>query len=204
MNTNAVGMLIVIAGFISGCASIVSGSSQQLSFNSETDEATVTGSGKVLGNTPLTVSVSRDKNQSITFEKEGYKTYTAQLSTTLNGWFWGNIVIGGLPGSTTDSVSGAMHQYSPDQYFVTLTPNQPLGIESNAPRSVKQLLIGSGPKIRLEIASGSGAHLDDLLKLLNITDENRSQGIAALKNLSERYKDDLEFAKKIIEVYEIK
>jgi hypothetical protein len=70
--------LIIIAGVtsITGCASIVSGTDQNLTFNSEPDAATVTVAGKVVGKTPLSVQVKKGKNQSLTFEKDGYKTHT--------------------------------------------------------------------------------------------------------------------------------
>jgi len=123
---NVLALLLAVTVILStGCASVVSGTDQKLTFNSEPEESTVAVSGRVLGKTPLTVPVDRGSNQSITFEKEGYKTYTAQLSTTTNPWFFGNIVLGGLVGSTTDGVSGAIHEFSPDQYFVTLKPDTP-------------------------------------------------------------------------------
>lgn len=99
------GLILSSTALFSGCATIVSGTDQKLTFDSEPEGATVTVAGRVLGKTPLTVEVDKDKNLALTFEKEGYKTYTTQLSTSLEPWFWGNIVIGGLVGSTTDSLS---------------------------------------------------------------------------------------------------
>ncbi len=198
-------VVVLAVSLISGCATIVGGGGHQsVSFNSEPADATVTVSGKVLGKTPITVDISRDKNQSVVFEKEGYKTFTTQLSTTLNGWFWGNIVIGGLIGSTVDSVSGAIHEYSPDQYFVTLVPEKAYGMESNAPKSVKQILMAFGAEIRLELASGSGTHLDELCGVLGVKPEEKATAVAALKNLALGTTDDLALANKIIEVFSVK
>ena len=39
-----------------------------------------------------------------------------------NPWFWGNILFGGVFGSTTDGLSGSVHEYSPSQFFITLVP----------------------------------------------------------------------------------
>ena len=101
-------------------------------------------------------SVVSGTDQSITFEKEGYETYTAQLSTTTNPWFFGNIVIGGLLGSTTDGVSGAIHEFSPDQYFVTLKPDTPTGISTSKPRQIKEIIIAFSGEFRHQLASGGG------------------------------------------------
>jgi hypothetical protein len=57
------------------------------------------------------------------FSKDGYKPVTMELTTTLDPWFWGNIVLGGFIGSTTDYINGSVNEYSPSQFFVTLTPD---------------------------------------------------------------------------------
>lgn len=195
--------VIASAAILSGCATVISGPSQEVTFNSEPQEATITVAGKVLGKTPITANVSRDKNVAVTFEKEGYKTYTAQLSTTLNGWFWGNIVIGGLLGSTTDGLSGAIHEYSPDQYFVTLVPEKAFGMETNRPKDIKQMLLGFGSEIRSEIAGGGGSHVNELLAALGVVEEKKAQAVAAIRNIAASEDDNLELAKKIIDVFEI-
>lgn len=195
--------LAAVALFSSGCASVVSGTDQKLTFNSEPDEAIVTVSGRVLGKTPLTVAVDRDSNQSITFEKEGFKTHTAQLSTTTNPWFFGNIVLGGLVGSTTDGVSGAIHEYSPDQYFVTLTPDTPTGVSTSRPRQIKEIIIAFSGSFRHQLASGGGEKVDVILQLLDVDASEKATTIKALNQLALNNQNDLELAKTIIDVYEV-
>ncbi|KEF31297.1 hypothetical protein D777_01646 [Marinobacter nitratireducens] len=197
-------MLAITALWSSGCASVVSGTDQKLTFNSEPDEATVTVSGRVLGKTPLTVPVDRASNQSITFEKDGYETYTAQLSTTTNPWFFGNIVIGGLIGSTTDGVSGAIHEFSPDQYFVTLKPETPTGIPTSKPRQIKEIIIAFSGEFRHQLASGGGEKVDAILQLLSIGDDEKETTIRALNQLALANENDLELASTIIEIYGVK
>lgn len=199
---NVLALLLAVTVILStGCASIVSGTDQKLTFNSEPEEATVTVSGRVLGKTPLTVPVDRGSNQSITFEKEGYKTYTAQLSTTTNPWFFGNIVLGGLVGSTTDGVSGAIHEFSPDQYFVTLKPDTPTGLSTSRPRQIKEIIIAFSGEVRHELATGGGEKVDTLLRLLDIDGTEQDTTIRALNQLALANENDLELAETIIEVY---
>jgi hypothetical protein len=202
MSTAVRGFIVGTAFLASGCATIVGGGSkQQVTFNSEPADATVTVQGKVLGKTPLTVQVDRAKNMAVTVEKEGYKTFTTQLSTRLNGWFWGNIVIGGLLGSTTDGASGAIHEYSPDQYFVTLVPNKPYGLEPSATRDIKLLMVGSGAEVRKQLANGQGEYVDSLLTLLAVQEPDRPQAIQALNKIAANTADDVEFSNKVIEIY---
>ena len=195
--------LAAIAFLSTGCASIVSGTDQKLTFNSEPEEATVTVSGRVLGKTPLTVPVDRASNQPITFEKEGYETHTAQLSTTTNPWFFGNIVIGGLVGSTTDGVSGAIHEFSPDQYFVTLKPDTPTGISTSKPRQIKEIIIAFSGEFRHQLASGGGEKVDTIVHLLGIDATQKDTTVRALNQLALANENDLELAKTIIEVYDV-
>ncbi|MDX1757096.1 MAG: PEGA domain-containing protein [Marinobacter sp.] len=195
--------LAAMAFLSTGCASVVTGTDQKLTFNSEPDEALVTVSGRVLGKTPLTVAVDRGSNQTITFEKEGYKTHTAQLSTTTNPWFFGNFVIGGLVGSTTDGLSGAMHEFSPDQYFITLRPDTPTGVSTSKPRKIKEIVIAFSGELRHQLASGGGEKVDTILHLLEIDSAEKATTIQALNQIALANQNDLELANTIIEIYEV-
>jgi len=190
--------------FISGCASIVSGTDQTLTFNSEPDGATVIVAGKTVGKTPLSVQIDKDENQSLTFEKEGYKTYTTQLSTTMDSWFWGNIVFGGFVGSTTDGMSGAINEFSPDQYFVTLTPTTPYNLSTSKPRKIKEIIIAFGDDIRLELMNGGGENTDAIISLIGDEDTDKVTTTKVLKKIANDNTNDLEFANKIIDLYDIK
>lgn len=197
-------IIVLISAFISGCASIVSGTDQTLTFNSEPDGATVTVAGRVVGKTPLSVQIDKDKNQSLSFEKEGYKTHTTQLSTSLDGWFWGNILLGGLLGSTTDAASGAMNEFAPDQYFVTLTPDNSRLAPTTNPRKIKELVIAFSDGIRLELASGGGEKTDAVISLLGTEEGSKEATLKVLYKLAIQNKNDLDFAKSIIDFYDIK
>ena len=121
-------VLLIAAGFSTGCATIASGTNQNVSFDSEPEGATVRVAGKVIGQTPVSARLDKKNDQTVSFEMEGYRTVSKSLATKTDPWFFGNIIIGGLFGSTTDFASGAIYEYSPDQYFVTLPPVGSAGI----------------------------------------------------------------------------
>lgn len=189
---------------LNGCASIVSGTEQTVTFNSDPDGADVIVGGRIVGKTPVTVKISRITNQTLTFEKNGYKSYSAPLSTTTNGWFWGNILIGGLFGSTTDSSTGAMHQYSPDNYFITLTPAGSFGTATTRPRQIKEMVLAFGSEIRAGLATGRGEELDGLLAIMEVSPVDKASAIHSLKQLAIRNYDDLDFAQGVIDDFGIK
>jgi hypothetical protein len=117
----------VLLGFTlhaAGCATIVTGGNQSVTFNSNPDGATIKLDDTAMGKTPITLSLKKKAGQTLAFEREGYEPLTTQLTTKTNPWIFGNILIGGLLGCSTDVVSGALYQYAPDRYMVTLQPVQ--------------------------------------------------------------------------------
>jgi len=78
MNLNGeikIAFLAFILALIGGCATIVSGTTQEVSFQSNPEGAKVTVSGRVIGKTPVTLQLKREKGQSLAFEKEGYEAH---------------------------------------------------------------------------------------------------------------------------------
>ncbi len=104
----------------SGCASIVSKSDWPVRVSSKPDGALCTVSDKK--GTVITKAVTPtifmlksgdgyfgSASYTLMFEKEGYQRASKELSTSLNGWYWGNIVLGGLIGMLiVDPITGAM------------------------------------------------------------------------------------------------
>lgn len=195
------GLLVLAVLGVAGCATIVSGSRQKVTFNSEPPGATVLVGGIELGKTPVTTRVKRSKKLEVVFEKAGYRTQTAEIESGVNNWLFGNILVGGLFGLSTDAYSGALNEYVPDHYLATLKADTPLAIDASPARAVRQLVVGFGPELRLEIASGAGSNLDALLKLAGVGDDARAQTLPALRRLSASTGDDLELGGKIVELY---
>ncbi len=113
--------LSIVVLLSAGCASIFDGTTQQVTFDSSPTGAEVYVDGVLLGVTPLTSSLKRKKNSTLTVKKEGYIDRVIPMATTMNMTFLGNLVTGGAFGTTTDSATGAIHKYEPGQYFVTLS-----------------------------------------------------------------------------------
>ncbi len=99
--------------FFAGCASIVGGTSQTVSINSNVKGANVIVNGANIGTTPYNGPLKRGKSTTVTLQKDGYETKTITLNTEIESIFWGNIIIGGVLGSTTDLATGAMYKYAP-------------------------------------------------------------------------------------------
>ena len=100
-------------------------------------------------------------------------------------------------------ISGAMYQYSPDQYFVTLVPDRPYGVSDvTRSRRIKELLVTFGHDIRMQLAAGNGEALDQVISLLDPDPEAKHRVTGVLRQFADETQDDLELARKAIDFYE--
>lgn len=148
--------------FISGCATIIDGGSQDLHFYSYPEGAKVTLNGRPVGTTPVTVTRDRRRDDlRVEISKDGYRTHHGTLESDLNMVFLVNLVSGGAFGSTTDYATGAMWQYKPGSYRAELAP-----LEREARREwrdqmqVVWLIVNHYPELRADLQAGEGSHLE--------------------------------------------
>lgn len=96
----------------SGCASVMTADSQSINVTTSNNKsAEITVDDKTI-TAPGMVIVLRDgKNKVVKTKQPGCDNATV-IDKKMNAAFFGNIIIGGLPGSTTDSVTGKMWDYA--------------------------------------------------------------------------------------------
>lgn len=213
--------LILLALLTGGCATITDGSTQAVSFQSNPEEVLVTlvtrergddpehlvwhDEFRVLGKTPLTVQLDRGAGKSVVFSKPGYKPLTISLTTGTNPNFWGNILFGGLFGSTTDSVSGAMTQYEPSQYLLSLVPASSTPIDAatqNGSREkAKDFIVRRYTTLMVDLSRGIGEDLRATFQLLHIQPDQEAEALRKMRALAQVYLDAVVYADRVIELY---
>lgn len=127
---------IVLTGVIllvSSCASIVSKSNYPISINSSPSQAKIIITNKrgievYVGNTPANLKLKAGsgffgkEQYQVKFLKDGYDTKTIPVNFKLDGWYFGNIIIGGLIGMLiVDPATGAMYKLDTEFLNETLT-----------------------------------------------------------------------------------
>lgn len=115
-------LLILISFLFSGCATLIHGSSQEMFLTCEPRVAAVFVDGNYLGKTPMNARLARGKNHLLKIELTGYKPFEATLTRRLDGWIFGNILLGGIIGIAVDAASGSMYRLSPKDIYPELTP----------------------------------------------------------------------------------
>ncbi len=100
---------------LSSCATIVSGSKQNVKFSSDPSTATIFIDEVEVGKTPFEIKLARKSEHSVMIKLEGYQTYETKLTKKFNGWFVGNIIFGGLIGLIIDPITGAMYNLTPNE-----------------------------------------------------------------------------------------
>lgn len=108
--------LIVVA-----CATIMHGSSQEISIASQPSGATVTIDGQPAGVTPVSAKLKRKSPHRIAITLSGYQPFELVTTRKVSGWVWGNLVFGGLIGLIVDVSTGGLYNVRPEQISAQLT-----------------------------------------------------------------------------------
>lgn len=118
---------LAILGMVSGCATIIEGTSQSVMITSDPAGAScnLDRQGLRLGQvspTPGSVHIDKSKNDiSVACNREGYQPAVVTQSPKFVGTTFGNIVAGGLIGVVVDASTGANYEY-PNEIRVPLAP----------------------------------------------------------------------------------
>jgi hypothetical protein len=126
---------------LSGCATVTEGKSDPLAITTvPVDGAKCTlknGVGTWYLTTPGSVEIHKSKTDlEITCTKPGYQDAHVTLESHLEGWTFGNLILGGVIGIGVDAASGAMNHYQ-KALQITLYPvgTAPVPVPTASPTS---------------------------------------------------------------------
>lgn len=143
-STKKASILVTIAAVsLASCATIISGSKQTFMLNTKPEDATVTvvnkkGDTVFNGQTPAQVRLKSGAGYftpakyDITFTKPGFESQTIPVQFRINGWYFGNIVIGGAIGMlVVDPLTGGMWTLNENGKNIhrTLKPREGIALE---------------------------------------------------------------------------
>lgn len=146
---------------LSACASIVSDNDSTTYISTEPEQARCELHGqdfKRVVQTPDSITLPAEAAPiTVACDAEGYRTTTATLDTSMDGWIVGNLLFGGVIGLAIDAARGAGQKYPPQMALVL----DPESFDSNAARDAWYT------RRRAELEQKWGAALDEAKRRCN-------------------------------------
>lgn len=162
-NTTIIFVLLVL----SGCATLISGTSDEISFSTNVDPVKVYIDGLNVGDTPLTVSVEKKagKGRLVRFEKDGYKVQEFNLKNKFDTVAILDVT-SVLTSGGIDVITGAIMEYSPKQYHIEMVKDNQAILKGHTKQiQFASFVLTNADSIKENLVAGSGEALDTLLSL---------------------------------------
>lgn len=130
--------LILLLFLQSGCATIITGSRQEVLFTSVQDSVFLRINENPVGHTPIIVRLKKNKPYTFSFEKHGFPKQYRESDRKVSLWLITNLtMLYGAPiGAGFDFLTGAAYEQREDSYHIDLS--QPAD-------SIKQVKSGTRP-----------------------------------------------------------
>ena len=118
--------IVAVVTLFSSCATIVAGGDTSITISSSvTDPVTITTEKQTYPNVtlPAVVQVKRKKldGQRIRIEAENYKFQDIVLRKAVNGWAFGNILLGGIIGWSVDLITNCVSKPAQEEFNIEPT-----------------------------------------------------------------------------------
>ncbi|MGB3723378.1 MAG: hypothetical protein WA979_11255 [Pacificimonas sp.] len=152
----------VAAMSLAGCATVMNGTNQPVSFDSDPSGAAielVTGQNCV---TPCQYELKRGKDSRVTFTKDGFEPATVYVQSRTGASTFGNVLAGGIIGGVVDGSNGASNHLYPNPVYVRLVATGSTG---------EPLLLDKKGEVISTVAEYNAKVKDDVVKGL------REQGV---------------------------
>lgn len=145
---------VVALCLLSGCGAIFSGTTEEVSINSQPSNADIEINGQHRGSTPTTVTLSTDKSHTITLDKEGFSRQTVTVDHKLGvGFVVLDVLFTGLVGVVVDAATGGWYILTQNSVNVSLNEQTSTDLLHKRNRSNS----GHGP-----VSRNHGRSTDDL------------------------------------------
>ena len=152
-------VLVLAVGALVGCATIFSGTSDEIKISTSPDDALIYLNDRLIGTGLVTTEVGREyANNSrpyLKVAKEGYVTQEFQLTNSFNSVSIFNLI--SVYSWTTDFLSGAMFEYAPNSYHVQLVKEGTAGTLPGK-YALERYVLVNFKMIRSDLAEGYGEH----------------------------------------------
>ena len=114
-------LLVPAVLVMNGCATIMTGKYEDISVTSDPPGVTVRADNGTQIVTPGHFNFTRNQEHTLVADYGGAETQQVHLKHQMQGWVWGNILLGGIIGLAIDSASGAGDELFPKKVHFDFT-----------------------------------------------------------------------------------
>jgi hypothetical protein len=180
-------LLVALAWTLGGCATLFTGTSEEIKFSANVPGVRLTIDGQPKGTLPVTVKQSRDfmhgQEFRVKLEAAGYVTQEFQLKRQFN---WVALLdITSIPTSGgIDYYTGALMRFEPDEYHIQMQKRGKSSSEFEREKRLWRYALMNYRRIQMDLARGGGEHLESFASALSGTRGRMDSVIAehALRN----------------------
>jgi len=150
---------------LGACATILTGTTDTLSFDANVPGVRLTVEGEFKGVLPQTVTVSRNfingRSFLVKFEAAGYETQEFQLKREFN-WVAVLDITSVLTSGGIDLMTGALMKFTPTEYHVEMRKNGKSSAEFERSKRLWGYALMNYQKVQMDLIHGGGEYLDSL------------------------------------------
>lgn len=136
-NWSFVSALLTYIFLISGCATVIHGTTQEVGITTDPSEANLCVDGRENYKSPAKITMKRKDDHIVEVTKEGFEKENVNIKSVISGAVAGNLLLGGLIGIGVDALSGGANRLEPDNINVRLRPLTDASKESIEARLVQ-------------------------------------------------------------------
>ena len=170
--TNSRPFLLPLLLSLGGCATLFTGTTDELKFNANVPGVRLTIDGQYKGVLPQTVTQSRDfmhgQEFMVKLEAPGYETQEFKLKRQFN---WVALLdITSVPTSGgIDYYTGALMQFEPREYHIQMRKRGKGSVEFERDKRVWSYALSNYRRVQSDLVRGGGEYLDSLASALSGT-----------------------------------
>ncbi len=154
-------ILFLLALCTSGCATIIHGKYQTVPVSSNPIGAQVRSSSGQTCISPCELILLRDNEYVLVASLEGYEPQQQNLGKDTSGWFWANIIAGGIIGGVIDKASGSGDKLVPARVHFDFEKGKVFGAKEVKGELVEMAQEPNAPEDKPEVKDSN----DSIVKL---------------------------------------
>jgi uncharacterized protein YceK len=113
-------LVFFLLSLLSGCATIVHGTTQDINITTDPSGADLNVDGSEHYKSPAKITMKRKEDHMIEVAMEGYQKETVNIKSVISGAVAGNILAGGIIGWGVDAASGGQYRLVPENVDLRL------------------------------------------------------------------------------------